>query len=107
MPHIQTPSYRFLLKVLFSVVLASILVLAFENSVRAQSAVILSQVKKVYVESLGRDEAASKLRERLIDRLRKAGTLEVVKSPNEADAIIEGSGSIWVTGYVSTSLRAP
>jgi phosphate ABC transporter phosphate-binding protein len=107
MPHIQTPSYRFLLKVLFSVVLASILVLAFENSVRAQSAVMLSQVKKVYVESLGRDEAASKLRERLIDRLRKAGTLEVVKSPNEADAIIEGSGSIWVTGYVSTSLRAP
>jgi phosphate transport system substrate-binding protein len=102
----RTSSYRFPLKVLFNIVLTSVLLWGVESSARAQSAVMLSQVKKVYVESFGTDEAASNLRESLIDRLRKTGSLEVVRSPNEADAIIKGTGSIWVTGYVSTSLRS-
>ena len=33
--------------------------------------------------------------------------MEVVNTRTEADAIIKGSGSIWLTGYVSTDLRSP
>ena len=74
---------------------------------RAQTAETLSQVKKVYVESLGQDDAASKLRESLIQELRRDAKLTIVTDPKESDAIIKGSCTIWITGYFSTDPRAP
>jgi hypothetical protein len=69
---------------------------------RAQQAETLSQVKKVYVGSLGDQHGATELREKLIQRLRKSRGIEVAPSPGEADAIIIGSSEIWLKGYVST-----
>jgi phosphate transport system substrate-binding protein len=96
-----------LLRALFSLAAQSLLILAGGISCRAQSAETLSQVKKVYVESFGQDDQANSLRERMINQLRKSRKLEVVTAANQADAIIKGSGSVWVTGYVSTSPRTP
>jgi phosphate transport system substrate-binding protein len=73
----------------------------------AQTAETLSQVKKVYVESFGQENGASKLRDRAVEELRKKGKLEVVASPNEADALVKGNGSVWAIGYVSNDPRSP
>jgi phosphate transport system substrate-binding protein len=72
----------------------------------AQSAASLSQVKKVYVGAFGQGEDANRLREKIIQQLRKKGKLEVVAAPDHADAILKGSENIWVTGYISTDPRA-
>jgi hypothetical protein len=71
----------------------------------AQIAETLSQVKRVYVGSLGDKQGATELHDKLIRRLRKARGIEVVAGPSEADAIITGTGEIWVKGYVSTGPR--
>jgi phosphate ABC transporter phosphate-binding protein len=85
----------------------SILMLPVGSGVRAQTAETLSQVKKIYVESLGQDDAATKLRERIIRDLRKNEGLDIVTAPNKADAVIKGGESIWVTGYYSNNPRTP
>ncbi|HXY26409.1 MAG TPA: phosphate ABC transporter substrate-binding protein PstS [Candidatus Acidoferrum sp.] len=74
---------------------------------KAQTAETLSQVKKVYVETFGQENGASALRQKTIDRLREKGRLEIVGAAKEADAVIRGTGSIWLTGYVSTDPRSP
>lgn len=107
MPRPQTASCNSLLKVLFILVAQSILLLGAGTGARAQTAETLAQVKKVSVESFGQDDAGGKLRERMIKQLRKKGKLEVAATPKEADAVIKGSVSIWVTGYFSTNARVP
>jgi phosphate ABC transporter phosphate-binding protein len=84
-----------------------ILVLAGSGDALAQTAEALSQVKKVHVEPFGHGNGASELRDRLIEQLRRRGKLEVVTTSNEADAVIRGSGDVWVTGYVSNDPRSP
>jgi|ERR1700730_10195523 hypothetical protein len=69
----------------------------------AQTAETLSQVKRVYVGSLGDKRGATELHDKLIRRLRKARGIEVVASPGEADAIITGTGEIWLKGYINTN----
>ena len=80
--------------------LRTVLVLAFipMNSAGGQTAESLSQVKKVFVDSFGAEGGASELREATIKALRKSGDLKVVATTSEADAVIRGSGKIWVTG---------
>jgi len=88
---------------------ASLLVLLFVSvsDARAQVATTLSQVKKIYVEPFGEGNEVAKLRDRTIEQLRHKAKLEVVPTRDQADAIIKGSGTVWVTGYVSVSPRAP
>jgi len=74
---------------------------------KAQTAETLSQVKKVYVETFGQENGAAALRQKTIDRLREKGRLEIVSAGKEADAVIKGEGTIWLTGYVSTDPRSP
>jgi len=57
------------------------------------------------VGSLGAKQGASELRDKLIQRLHKARGIEVVPNPSQADAIITGTGEIWLKGYISTSPR--
>lgn len=80
--------------------LGTVLVLAFipPTSAGGQTAESLSQVKKVFVDSFGAEGGASDLREATIKALRKNGDLKVVATTSEADAVIRGSGKIWVTG---------
>ena len=76
-------------------------------SASAQTAQTLSQVKKIYVESFGNDNVAMELRSRTVEELQKKGKLEIVQSAREADAIVRGSGSSWITGYLTTDPRSP
>ena len=69
----------------------------------AQTALKLSQVKKVYVDSLGDKNGAKDLRDALIGQLRKSHEIQVVDKANDADAVITGSAEVWVKGYYSTN----
>ena len=75
----------------------------------AQNAGTLAQVKKVYVGSFaGKEETGgSEIRERMIQQLRRSGKLKIVPSPTAADAVIRGSGQIWVKGYISSDAHSP
>jgi len=105
--HSQKASGNSQSKLLLRFAAFSLLLTAGGAVTPAQNAESLGQVKKVYVESLGEDDAAGKIRERIIKQLRKSGRLEVVATSHDADAIIKGTESIWVAGYFSTSPRAP
>jgi phosphate transport system substrate-binding protein len=71
----------------------------------AQKAESLTQIKKIYVESLGEGRAADEMRARVEDRLRASRKFQVLASAAEADAIVKGTGRIWTTGYVSLSVH--
>jgi hypothetical protein len=73
------------------------------DGAHAQTAETLAQAKKVYVASLGDKQGATGLRDKLILRLRKCRGIEVAGSPSEADAIITGTGEIWVKGYINSN----
>lgn len=94
------------LVIVFNLALPSILIFASATAAAAQTAETLSQVKKVFVDSFGTDDAANKLHEAMIKQLRKHTKLEVVAASNSADAIIKGSAMIWVSGYVSADARS-
>lgn len=66
----------------------------------------LSQVKKLYVGSLGTDKGAAEMRERLVRRLRKTRAIQIVSDPRNADALVRGTGRIWATGHFSLSPRS-
>jgi phosphate transport system substrate-binding protein len=84
-----------------------VLLLACISGAAAQNARTLSQVRKIYIEPFGQANGITELRDRTIEQLQRKGHLEVVKAPEEADAVIKGSGSIWLTGYASTDVRSP
>lgn len=105
--HPQSALRKFLLKALVVFAALSLLLREGGSGARAQSAETLSDVKKVYLDSFGKEDAANKLRERMIKQLRKNRRLEVVTAPKEADAVIKGEESIWVSGYYSTNPRTP
>jgi len=73
----------------------------------SQTAHPLFQVKKVYVEPLGQGKLGNAFRDRVISRLRKDGSIAIVETPEQADGVLSGSGQIWVTGYISSTPRAP
>jgi phosphate transport system substrate-binding protein len=72
----------------------------------AQNAERLSQVKKLYVDSLGQGEGAAEIRTQLIHRLEKTGGIQIVEGRDEADAIVKGTAQVWTTGHISLSARS-
>ena len=107
MPHTQGKQSGYLLKVARRFAVFGIWLTIFYTAAVAQTAQTLSQVEKVYVESFGNDNVAIELRNRTIEQLQRKGSLEIVKSSRDADAIVRGSGSTWITGYLSTDPRSP
>jgi phosphate transport system substrate-binding protein len=73
---------------------------------QAQNVTALAAVKKVYVDAFSEANTAQ-LRDRLIERLNRSGKLAVVPDPASADAVVKGSGSVWITGYTSNTPKAP
>lgn len=80
---------------------------AFASESTAQTASALSQVKKVYVEPFGEANGAARLRDRTIEQLRQRAKLQIVADRHEADAVVKGEASLWLTGYLSTDPRSP
>jgi len=87
---------------------ASICVLLLLTGLRtpAQRVEKLSQIKKVYIDSFGKENGAGKLRDRLAEELRQKAKWDIVSSAAQADAVIKGSGSLWIAGYYSTAPRS-
>jgi hypothetical protein len=71
----------------------------------AQATSSLDQVKRIYVGSFGDKADSGKLRDSLISELGKHHRLTVVDSPDAADAILKGSGAVWIKGYYSLNPR--
>ena len=87
--------------------LGVVLVFAFVtvNKANGQTAESLSQVTKVFVGSFGTEEGATELRDAMIKAIRKNSDIQIVETANEADAVIMGSGKIWVTGSFRVGVR--
>jgi phosphate ABC transporter phosphate-binding protein len=85
------------------------LVSAGATAGHAQAAGQLSQIKKtkkLYVDSLGTDKYAVAMREQMVQRLRKSHDIQVISDPRQADAVLKGTGRVWVTGHVSLNPRS-
>ena len=67
----------------------------------------LSQIKALYVEPFTGGSQAAALRESFIRRLEKSGKYRIIDSPDAADAVVRGTGQIWVRGHFTTNSRAP
>jgi hypothetical protein len=82
----------------------AIAILAFAflltNKANAQTAESLSQVRKVFVDSLGTETGATELRDAMIKAVRKNSDIQIVASASEADAVFMGRGKIWKTGSI-------
>ncbi len=73
----------------------------------AQPAASLADVKTLFVETFGGAGDGALLHEGLVRRLTKNGRFRIVQSAGEADAIVTGSGEIWIRGFTSTNVRTP
>lgn len=75
------------------------------TALSAQPVGNLDHVKRVYIGSFGDKAESGKLRESLIAEINKHHKLTVVDSPNDADAVLKGSGEVWIKGYYSLNPR--
>src|SRR5579863_1453788 len=66
----------------------------------------LAGIKRVYVEAFPSKTGSTKLRDDLIAELRKLGSLSIVASESDADAIVSGDGETWIKGYRSLNPRS-
>jgi phosphate ABC transporter phosphate-binding protein len=71
-----------------------------------QSEERLTQVRKLYVASLGQNARAEDTRDRLVRQLQRSRDIEVVSRADQADAVLKGTAQTWKTGHVSLSLRS-
>lgn len=83
------------------VAVAALLALSMLGSATSQghAANDLFQIRKLYVGSFGNDPKAPEMRTRLLDRLRRDHALEIVDEPRQADAVVKGTGQVWVAGH--------
>jgi len=74
---------------------------------RAQAPSQLSHIKSIYVEKFGGLNGAQLLRDSLIKRLDKSGDFQVVDDKAQADAVLIGTGALWIRGYNALNVRSP
>jgi phosphate ABC transporter phosphate-binding protein len=87
--------------------LVAVCVLLFAVCANAQSARTLQQVKTIYVESFGPSKTDEVLRSSLTKRLEKNGGYSIVDDKSFADAVVKGSGEVWIKSYQATNWRSP
>ncbi len=80
---------------------------AFAPGLHASAQSSFSQVNSLYIEPFTGGTQAAPLRESFIRRLKKSGKYRIVDTAQEADAIVRGTGQIWVRGHFTTNSRAP
>lgn len=71
----------------------------------AQAPASLNDIKNVYVDSFGNKPGAVDLRGKIISELEKSPRFHVVENASEADAVLAGSGEVWVKSYYSLNPR--
>jgi phosphate transport system substrate-binding protein len=65
----------------------------------------LSNITNVFVDSLGDRPGAAELRGNIVAELEKSHRFHVVGNQSEAQAVLAGTGEVWVKGYVSLNPR--
>jgi phosphate transport system substrate-binding protein len=60
-------------------------------------------IKTICVENFQGKLGAADLRAKVIDRVRALGKFELVDNPSSADAVLQGTGELWIKGYLSAS----
>ena len=63
-------------------------------------------VRHLYVDAFQGKLGSSQLRKEVMARLRADRNWQIVDSPSQADAIVDGNGELWIKGYVSNSPHA-
>jgi phosphate transport system substrate-binding protein len=84
-----------------------LLVAGFCTVADAQRATSLSEVRKVYVDTFSGGIHAAHLRDSLVRQLSRSSRFQIVPSPKDAEAIVTGTGQIWVRGFISINPRTP
>lgn len=84
-----------------------ILICACTSFLHGEVAPTLAQAHKLYVAQFSEGDEAAPLRQSLIKRLQKTGRYQIVDSADKADLIMQGSGEVWIKGYLAINLRSP
>lgn len=90
----------------FTIACALLAFLIFPRTMRAQTAENLAAIHRVVVEWPGEDRGSAATRDRVVQKLKASKAVELVENAAQADAILHGSSTIWLTGYVSTSPKS-
>jgi phosphate ABC transporter phosphate-binding protein len=72
----------------------------------AQSADRASEIERVALDWTGSGKNSTAVKDRVAEKLKAYGKIQIVKDAAQADAVLHGSATIWTTGYVSTSPRS-
>ena len=67
----------------------------------------LSQIKSIYVAPFEGPNGVQQLHDSLIKRLDKSGDFQLTNDKAQADAVLHGTGALWVRGYQAMNLRSP
>ncbi len=59
-------------------------------------------IRKIFVDTFQGRLGSGQLREAVIASLRRNGAFQLVDNASDADAIVNGTGEIWVEGYVAS-----
>ncbi len=86
-------------------VLAMVSALLIPHYGLSQDATHLGSVRRLFVGSFGEKPGATALRDDVAALLGKSHTVTVVKKPEEADAVLDGTGEVWVKGHYSLNPR--
>ncbi len=77
-------------------------VLAAQQAARDE----VADVKRIYIEPFSLKDGSKTLRQDLIAQIRKQTSIAVVSERSLADAVLSGTGEIWVKGYFSLNPRS-
>jgi hypothetical protein len=91
----------------FSGAMLLLALLAVARFASAERATSLDQARTLYVEPFDGGGEAAALRDGLIRRLERDHRFRMVPSAEGADAVVKGTGKIWIRGYISSSGRTP
>lgn len=74
---------------------------------RAQRAASLQGTRTLYVENFSGGPAAAQLRDSIMRHLERSRRFRLVSSAADADAVLHGTGEVWVRGHISINPRTP
>jgi phosphate transport system substrate-binding protein len=72
----------------------------------AQTAESVSQVKRVTLDWATSAKGSAGVRERVEQKLKSTGKIQIVTGTAQADAVLHGSATVWTTGLISSSPRS-
>lgn len=76
------------------------------ESATAQKSEQTSKVLRIAIDWPEGTRVSNAVRDRVLQKLKSAGTIQVIENSASPDALLRGSATIWKTGYIFTSPRS-